>query len=246
VLDAASQTFTEAVQKGVSMIPGVSASSLQGALGSIDSIISSTVGQIPIYAFPLDPTSLELYVNPTNNNSFPLNWPTEVPEAGNIAGEIGCAEAFYPDIEDTVHNNSEGDSRDNSDGFHPTWGWADQYEFGNPGYMTWIAGVTNRDELLHLGSLSWLNGGMKVSGDYNANGAAVSKLMYTGGVNGNSGGYSKFQIPAFLAIASSQVEGTPVIEKGNVDAKGYLIKVYIPTGTDSPGTGIPFPFTIYH
>jgi hypothetical protein len=105
--------------------------------------------------------------------------------------------------------------------------------------MTWIAGVTNRDELLHLGNLAWLNGGMKNS-NYQQNGEQVSKLMWTGPANGNSGGYSKFQIPAYIAIASSQIEGTPVICHGDVDAQGKLIKVYLPGKT--PGDD----FLIYH
>jgi len=221
------------------------------ALSSVTTMFSSVLGAIggalgstgiTIYAMPLDPTSLELYVKKTDNDgSPPLNWPTIVPEIGNAAGMIGCEEDDYSGIEDSVHNNSEGDSRDNSDGYHPTWGWNDQYFKGYPGFMTWVAGKTNRDELLGFGDMKWLNGGM-LNSDYNANGAAVSKLMYTGG-NTASGTHTKLQIPAFIAIASSQVQGTPVICHGDVDARGTLIKVYFPGGSSpTPGEN----FFIYH
>jgi len=79
-----------------------------------------------------------------------------------------------------------------------------------------------------LGGLSWLNGGMKNS-DYNQNAQQVSQVMWTGAANGNSGNYSgNLQIPAFLAIASSQIEGHPVICHGDADAKPYLITVTLP------------------
>jgi hypothetical protein len=228
VFDSALQTIEEAA----SLIPGVGDLSGSG----VSSAIGNVLGDIPIYAMPLDPTSLELYVDKKDNDgSPPLKWPEGVGIAGEAAGDIGCEDAEpappYPESQESAQEAGwDGDG---------TWGWNDQYYFGHPGYMTWIAGVTNRDELLHLGNLAWLNGGMKNSG-YQQNGEQVSKLMWTGPANGNSGGYSKFQIPAYIAIASSQIEGTPVICHGDVDAQGKLIKVYLPDKT--PGDD----FLIYH
>jgi hypothetical protein len=220
----------EWVGAGLGYIPGVG-TDLSQLTGDLGGVISSTIGQLPIYAFPLDPTRLQLYVNPTNNNNLPEYWPEEVPIAGDALGEGGCAEAFYPDIEDAVHNNSEGDTRQADTGstnFHPTWGWQDQYEFGNPGFMTWIAGVTNRPELLGLGSLVWLN----------SSSSTVPTSMYEGPVDSST--QTPLTIPAFMAIASSQVEGTTVVENGDVNAVNTLIPVYF--STNSPGT----TYFIYH
>jgi len=238
IFDSVIETIEEYVSDGVSIIPGTDSSSMQSTFNSINGVIGSTLGQIPIYAFPLNPMAMSLDVNPTNNNSLPLAWtpdsPGVVPIAGNIAGEIGCAEEDYASIEDTAHNNSEGDSRDNGDGFHPEWGWNDQYEYGNPGFMTWIAGVTNANEILGLGNLVWLNSTARYA----------PTNMYTGQFTGSG----SLMIPAYIAIASSQVEGTTVICNGNVNATPQLIRVCIPTGSTNYtlGTSIPFPFTIYH
>jgi hypothetical protein len=95
--------------------------------------------------------------------------------------------------------------------------------------MTWVAGKTNRDELLGLGSLTWLNGVQS--------GAPMTNQIYTGTITRNG---TPLTIPAFLAIASSQVEGTPVISHGNVDAQGRIIEVYL--SSNSPGTN----YWIYH
>jgi hypothetical protein len=247
IFDAAIQTATEYFSDGVSMIPGADSSSLTGALSSINSAVGSTLGQIPIYAFPLNPTALSLDVNPTNNDQLPEKWPSDVPYAGNILGLIGCEEFEYP-YEDAASevdydpNGDESHSGDTSrmgsgDDYHPTWGWNDQYEYGNPGYMTWIAGVTNAPEILGLGNLVWLN-------SYQS---TVPTSMYWGSATTNPP--VPFSIPSYIAIASSQVEGTTVVCNGDVNATPVLIRVVIPpiSGTNyTLGSSIPFPFTIYH
>ena len=50
------------------------------------------------------------------------------------------------------------------------------------------------------------------------------------------------QIPGFVAIASSQVQGHPVICKGDADAIGTLIKVYLPGSSPKSGEDL----FIYH
>ncbi|HXB58302.1 MAG TPA: hypothetical protein VNU95_01995, partial [Candidatus Acidoferrales bacterium] len=155
-------------------------------------------------------------------------------------GDVGCAEAFYEEVCEAVdYNPGDGDnsrqgeqsgssgSTDNSQ-FFPPWGWNDQYEYGNPGFMTWVAGVTNRPELLGLGNLVWLN----------SSSSTVPTSMYEGSIN--SSGNTPLTIPAFMAIASSQVEGTTVVENGDVNAVNTLIKVYFTTNT--PGD----TYFIYH
>lgn len=233
IFDSASQTVEEYISDGVSLIPGTSSSGLQSTFSSVNSVIGETLGNIPIYAIPLDPTALQLYVNQTNNDgSPPLFWPSAVPLAGDVAGEIGCEEDGYAEVQESVGYTPEGDDSREAETDKPKWGWNDDYFKGNPGYMTWIAGVTNRNEILNLGNLVWLN----------SSSSTKPTTMYTGSFTGSG----SLTIPAYIAIASSQVEGTPVVCNGSVDAAGKLIRVYFPTGTNNPATELPFPFTIYH
>jgi hypothetical protein len=239
VLEAAPETIEEAVEEGVSLIPGANLSGLEGTFNSFNNSIGGILGRIPIYAMPLDPTSLKLgvYTN-QNSGSPPLNWPAAIPLIGNAAGLIACTQDVAMNYLDALSeaNYDEGDGdqdrEDSSDADKPMWGWNDLYYKGNPGYMTWIAGVTNRNELAGLGNLVWLN----------SQTSAEQNNMYNGEVRGNG----SLMIPSYIAIASSQVEGSTVICQGPANAQGYLIKVYIPPGTNSSGANIPFPFTIYH
>ena len=193
--------------------------------------LGGVVGSIPIYAVPLDPDSFGLfdpknkglYVKKRNNDgSPPLNWPAVVGEIGDQAGYVGCSDAVpvtYPQSREAAKAMS-WDSK---------WGWDDQYYFGHPGFMTWIAGKQGQQELLGLGDLRWLNGGSAAASGETDYGMGQSNLrMYTGSATGSDG--SPLTIPGFIAIASSQVEGAPVICHGGVDAQGKLIKVYIPSG----------------
>ncbi len=165
IFDAAIQTVEEYVTDGVSLIPGTDASSMTSTFQSINGVIGSTLGQIPIYAFPLNPIKPCncLMSNPTNNNDLPEYWlgftgRVKFPSRAISPARWDAAERrLCSEVEDASHNNSEGDDRQNDDNFHPQWGWADQYEYGNPGYLTWIAGVTNAPEILGLGNLKWLN-----------------------------------------------------------------------------------------
>jgi|SRR5665213_363103 len=250
VFDSASQTVSEALVKGVSVFSTDVSQQLNNGLGDVNGIIGKTLGQIPIYAVPLNPDRLQLYVHTNQASGPPEVWDEAIPLIGDVAGDIACTQdviANYEEAKSEADYTDEGDnSRDGSDENKPQWGWNDLYYKGNPGYMTWVAGVTNRDELLGLGKLSWLNGGMKDQGDYNANGAAVSKVMYnTGlGVHNNTGGFPPFIIPAYVAIASSQIEGHPVICNGDADAKPYLITVTLPFPSDN--TNSAANIFIYH
>jgi hypothetical protein len=174
---------------------------------------------------------LEFYVATNDNNGAPLAWPQEVAEIGNGFGEAGCSEYLYETAQSGVEYSDDGDeNRDGSDSHKPQWGWNDQYYFGWPGFMTWIAGKTNRDELLGLGNLTWINGAQQSS-------TILTNQLYTGSITTNS---TPLTIPAFLAIASSQVEGSTVVCNGKVDAQGRIIQVYI--SSNSPGTN----YWIYH
>ncbi|HSY43394.1 MAG TPA: pilus assembly protein TadG-related protein [Candidatus Acidoferrum sp.] len=239
VLDAGATTFGEYLADGVSAIPGVNSADVTSAFGKIDNVIGSALNNIPIYAMPLDPDSLKLYVNTNQASGPPEVWNEAIPLIGNVAGLVGCTQDAAMDYIDALSTASYGppggtgdEGRDGSDSNKPVWGWNDLYMYGNPGYMTWIAGVNSRSELANLGSLVWLN----------SSSSTVPTGMYTGPNTGNG----SLTIPAYIAIASSQIEGTPVVCNGNADAVPELIRVYFPTGTNSPGTELPFPFTIYH
>lgn len=243
VFDAAVQTAGEYLQDGVSFIPGNGdiSSSLNSALGSIDGVIGSTLGKLPIYAMPLNPQNLSLDVNTNQNNgSPPLYWPSTVAEIGNGIGQVACdgdVFAEYTVVQGWMSYSDSGDSsRDGSNNNEPQWGWNDLYYKGNPGYMTWIAGVTNAPEILGLGDLAWLNSSQSI----------VPTNMYTGAATVNT--QTPVSIPSYIAIASSQVEGDTVICNGTANAVPVLIPVLFPTGSTNyyKGSSLPFPFTIYH
>lgn len=182
---------------------------------------------VHIYAVPLDPTSLTLYVEKVNSGGkSPWTMPQWVGATGNVFGKIGCSDMGYnatSSIRDRAISSMKLPSR---------WGWDDQYFSGHPGFMTWVAGKTEHKELLGLGNLKWLNGGQKSADE-------VSRVMYTGGIFGNG----NLMIPGFIAIASSQVEGTTVNgDNGPYDAQGKLITVYFPSTTPRAGTSV----LIYH
>jgi hypothetical protein len=193
---------------------------------SIAGAISGGLDWVPIYAAPLDPSSLKLYVEKKDTDDLPWDWPEEVGKAGEIAGKIGCNDRGF----DSSLSGAK------SAGWDGEWGWDDQYYLGNPGFMTWIAGKKKYNELLGLGNLRWLNGG-KNPGEVDYMMGQRNVRMYTG--SSTSSG-NALTIPAFIAFASSQVEGTPVISHGDVNAAGKLIKVYFSSSTEGE------TFLIYH
>jgi hypothetical protein len=174
-------------------------------LGSIGGAVGSALGSIPIYAAPLDPSSLKLFVERKSTDDAPWDWPSEIGDAGEIAGDIGCPESFPTNVNAVK-----------SSGWDGNWGWKDDYYFGNPGFMTWVAGKAKKDKL-PLGDLKWVNDTKRV----NAN--TIDKVIYTGDVLDPKG---KLEIPGFVAFASSQVEGNPVVSHGDVDAQGKLISLH--------------------
>jgi hypothetical protein len=185
--------------------------------GGVGAAIGKALSSIPVYAAPLSPNSLKLSVaERANDGSPPLKWPEAVGLVGMGAGYIGCS--------DTIFRYQRVESKVMKDKKKNPYGWNDNYFFGHPGFMTWVAGKESHDEILGLGNLKWLNGGLQ-------NADEISRLMYTG--ESSSSG-STLRIPGFVALASSQIEGTPVVLNGDADAKGKLIKVYRPGGSNIP------------
>lgn len=175
---------------------------------------------IPLYAVPLDPASLDLHVHLTEGKSFPWVLNKRVGEIGNAAGESACGGEYSMSVQQEL-----------AKGWNGEWGWNDSYFKGNPGYMTWLAGTTEKPHLLaHLLErdgvvFAWLKGGQE---------NMDSLTMFSGSGDSPHPGYSRpMKIPAYVAIASSQVQGQPVIGHGSVDAKGKLIRVFLPQEKDT-------------
>jgi hypothetical protein len=195
-----------------------------------------TINAYPINSLnPLDAVSL--HTQTVNGSSMPWKWPDWLKYAALGEWETGKRVCQNDPWQFAFGADWYG-SFDDHDG-SSDWGWDDQYYAGHPGFMTWMAGTTNHDELAGLGYLRWLKGN-----DYNSS-AQVQYFMnqenlqmYTGAATNSN---SPLIIPAFIALASSQVEGNVVIDHGNSSwAVQTLIPVYFPQKT--PGT----QFYIYH
>ncbi|MEI8351062.1 MAG: hypothetical protein WCG36_01995, partial [bacterium] len=86
----------------------------------------------------------------------------------------------------------------------------------------WVAGKLTQDEVAGLGRLRWLYSD-STSGieDSEKNHLYEKETLNPEGI--------KLKVPAFLALASSQVEGDPVVSQtDNVNAEGKIITVYMP------------------
>lgn len=178
--------------------------------------LADGIGSLPVnvYAFPLDPSSLKLHVEKKKGTSLPWKWPDWVVTAGETAVNV-AAPLCNDDYMVRMAGHIDPDKPEK-------WGWEDEFYWGNPGFMTWIAGKLGRGELLGIGDLDWLSGEQADIAAIEQN----TRVMYSPDSVRN--GSSELKIPAFLAVASSQVEGTPVVSKGDANAEGKIIKVYFP------------------
>jgi len=204
---------------------------------------SSWLKEIPIFAYPLDttqgwlpPANLSLHVERTEGKGYP--W--EFAQGSDVAGQVMLAGALVgaalaiphcnpfleyvvdvgqvEQIADTLSDDAN-ELKGVEISLNYGWGGASEKEYyywGNPGYMTWIAGKVGRSEVTGLGFLRWLKGGSPPKG-------AADLPMYTGPIASSD----HLAIPAFIALASSQVEGDPVIAKGKANAEGKLIRVFL-------------------
>lgn len=135
------------------------------------------------------------------------------------------------------------------------WGWDDSYYQGVPGNMFWVAGKTNRTELAGLGFLRWMNGGAPPAEMHYSFMNQNNLQMYIGARLTSK----QFMIPAFIAVACSQAEGSKfevvakdtggwwdslnVFDQPPVDSAPKLTTVFIPGTTTSASAP---PFFIYH
>ena len=162
-----------------------------------------------IYAAPIDPTSLSLNAQSVTGNNWPWKW--------NLAGlpedlwkGLACAAweiGKWSCRGDLLQGGQWWGSFDDHD-WYTDWGWDDSYYQGHPGVMTWMAGKAEQDGL-PLGNLRWLNPNPTPPPEvtYWLNQQAPQMYM------GSSLSGSELTIPAFIAVASSQVEGVGAIAK---------------------------------
>jgi len=193
-------------------------------MGSLADFLSGLGGSLPvkIYAFPLDPRTLSLYVEEKKGSGMP--WVFDGTYAETLYPPAKTACAADPSVPTAFKATPPEPSK---------WGWEDSYYWGNPGYMTWIAGKLRKPELLGLGKLRWLATRTEASA---AKMEENSKKMFTSDVLSGS---PELVIPPFVALASSQVEGTPVVSKGDADAKGQIITVHFGEDTTTPAKPCP-------
>ena len=204
---------------------GLPSIDLTGAASALSSLLNRF--GLTIYALPLDYKSLELGVKPISGSDSP--WKFGPCSAEIIIGEtpvIGCG-LKGPTLD-------RGPERQYTvtyiNGKEDKWGWHDdQYYVGHPGYMTWIAGKTNQPTV--LGFLNWLNPNPAATNEvaYWLNQSGLP--MYNGAVLSSS----SLEIPAYIAFASSQVDGKPGTKWGGLVGNSsdnyaypYLIPVYFP------------------
>lgn len=180
-----------------------------------------------VYALPLDPTSLGLGASETEGDSYPYVYPSGIIGEGAYYAAVATGTLVC--------------------GLDPPDGWSDSYYQGHPGFMTWIAGKDKHDEMLGLGDLAWLNGGSNAPIVHHAFMNQDSPAMYRDSVHR---GDNPLVIPAFLAVASSQVQTKSDLVTPNVvtpDAYGTLMPVYAPFINEAATDLMPFPpLTIYH
>jgi hypothetical protein len=260
--------------------PGGYLSSIISGFGSITGLNLPT-GDIPslpglgIYAMPLPPlpSSLSLNVRQVQGKYFPWRWSllgSDVDEeAAKILADGVHAAASGPCWLWPVNVDFVGTYLSPSD-----WGWDDSYYQGHPGYMTWVAGKTNQTELAGLGMLRWLNGGQQTPTPIHY--SFMNQDSYQWYVGSATNSTSSLQIPAFIGLASSQVEGTGVIGKdislsqeffeliGNLSSVNSLssfVNALSPLGNvpvdsaphlisvyidNTSGASLPPPLTIFH
>lgn len=117
--------------------------------------------------------------------------------------------------------------------FSDQLGWEDTYYCGGPSYNTWITGKRRRNVWPELNRLPWLN--PDLSAEFEDYDVGIHQDRYPvfdhrGFVA--EGGRNEFGNPAFFTIASSQVGGSPLMERSNHrnfqgHARPELISVHI-------------------
>ncbi len=209
-------------------VPWESSDEVLSGLGSIPGLNSVEIAAFP-WTIIGDDTFFTMGVEEKEGEGLPWktpDWWNEMADLAYAAGKAACQSAW----EGSFAFQNMPDEAD-------PWGWEDKYYQGNPGYMTWIAGKKYQDEVAGLGKMRWLR---EKEGEVFAD----TNSMY----NGESEAPDKLRVPAFIALASSQVEGTPVISyTETVDSKGKLIPVYLPFDYKNPTRGDSLsPLGIYH
>jgi hypothetical protein len=191
-------------------------------LEDVLSFLGGVIDEVPGFcAMILDPTALSLHVDKKEAGELDIPWTFPWELAWFLA--VPAGELCIPNGFDESYTD---------------WGWQDSYYHGNPGFMTWVAGKAGTPDPLGLGGTAWMSPGSR---SYQEMVDTYSKTFYTGPLR--EGTSDELKIPACLGIASSQIEGEPVISYGEADAEPKIITVQFGSDDDpTAGTG----FLIYH
>ena len=191
---------------------GMDASEFNGVLGEI-------ADSVDIYVVPLNPGQLtDLNIKKQDPPPDYLPWD----DLGIIGGLV-----FASDLACLMVNDSADDVEPSHD-----YGWSDTYYCGGPSYNTWLAGKKGRNVWPALDRLPWLNPTMGTP-DLEMNVYTYQDGYPVVDQRGNlEEGQSTFKNPAFFVIASSQVGGSPLMERSSHSnfkkfAEPELISVHV-------------------
>lgn len=178
-----------------------------------------------IYAVPLKPEQLiDLNIKKLDPDPDYLPWDDmSILQGLVIASDVACAMVF------DIAMNSEP-----SHGY----GWDDDtYYCGGPSYNTWLTGKKRRNAWPALDRLPWLNPNMGTPD------LEMGIYTYQDGYpvfvhrSNVPAGPTTFRNPAFYTIASSQVGGSPLMERsGHSNFEEYAYPQLISVHLDEPGT----------
>lgn len=192
-------------------------------LSGFESMLTSMAG-IPgigdIYAFPLKPGQLiDLNIAEKDPDPDWLPWDTlGIIKGLVIASDVACAAAG------SIAMSEEPDH---------DYGWRDDtYYCGGPSYNTWITGKKRRNLWPDLMRLQWLNPNMATP-EQQIDVYTFQELYPVFDQRGKAAeSPSNFGNPAFFTVASSQVGGSPLMERSSHSnfeefSKPELISVHL-------------------
>ena len=206
------------------------------------------LGNIPfIYAFPINADQLLLSVEEKEGTKYPWKTPNGVNVAWQAAGNVGQVACITHSLGNRIRTDvNHLNGKDMSDG--TGWGYVSSFYWGNPGFITWVAGKALGPDAggasafygVNLQDAIWLDSDPT---DIQLTQAENTELWYTGDTFDNSNGH---EVPPVIGLASAHIEGS-VVTGDNVDpdAEGFLIPVQQPFGSDNTGNEMHY-LLIYH
>jgi len=203
---------------------------------TISAKIIQALSGVPIYAYPLNAKQVLLSLKEKKGKKYPWKTPKGVAKAWQVAAQVGRV-ACGASASGTAINKGMIKMQGKD------WGYQSKFYWGNPGFLTWIAGksMLNEDDKYYgvgLRDAIWLNSDQATVDPEDIN------LWYTGSALAPDEGHI---VSPVLGIASAHVEGS-VVRSGKVkppDAVGHLIPVQKPNGNKASGNEMHY-LLIYH